>query len=97
MLDARTTHESQGAFIRQLREVLCICGQEMAAIPWATKATECAAHAVCRSAQRLRPIHDRGKRPLAIFGAIPLFADIKVPGMVRKATSVVDQGEGRRC
>jgi site-specific recombinase XerD len=46
----------------------------VAAIPSAAQAPECAAYAFRGSTQRLRPVHDRGKRPLAIFGAVPLFA-----------------------
>ena len=36
------------------------------------KLPECAAYAVRRSTQRLRPIHDRGTGSLAVFGAVPL-------------------------
>ena len=79
-LGAPATRESKGAFLWQLGFILYICGEEVAAIPWAAKARKCAAYAVCRSTQRLRPIHDRGKGAFAVFGSVPLLADIDVPG-----------------
>ncbi len=89
---APATRESKGTVLRQLCFILYICGEEVAAIPWAAQAPEYSADAVRGSTQRLRPVHDRGKRPLAIFGAVPLFADIKVPGMVQGLASVVGEG-----
>jgi hypothetical protein len=50
-LGAPATHESQGTFIRQLRVILYICGEKMAATPWATEARKCAADAIRRSTQ----------------------------------------------
>src|SRR5271157_1478378 len=69
----------------------------MAGIPRAAKASERTAYSVCRSTQRLHPVHDRRTRSFAIFGAVPLLEDIELPEMVRGAASVVGEGEGRRC
>ena len=46
--------------------------------------------------QRLRPVHDRGARSLAVFGAVPLLENVEVPGMVRESAPVVGDGEDRR-
>ena len=72
LLGAPATLESKGAFVRQLGFILYICGEEVAAIPRAAKAAKCAAYAVCRSTQRLRPVHDRGTGSLAAFGSVLL-------------------------
>src|ERR1017187_9116784 len=79
--------------LQQLRFILYICGEEMAAVPWAAEVAQRAPPAVCGSAQRLRPIHDRGARSLATFGALPHLEDIGVSGMVRGAASVVGESE----
>ena len=60
------------------------------------KTAQCAAHAVCRSTPRLRPLHDRGTRSLSAFRPIPLLEDIEVPGLVWRAASIVGAGERRR-
>ncbi len=46
--------------------------------------------------QRLRPVHDRGARSLAVFGPVTLLEDIEVLGLVWRAASVTGAGERRR-
>jgi hypothetical protein len=45
-------------------------------------AAQHATNAVRRSAPQLRPLHDRGVRSLAVFGAVPLLEDIEVFGVL---------------
>src|SRR6266851_7285584 len=97
LLGARATHESEGTVIRQLRFILCICGEEMAAIPWTAQAAVRTAYAIRRSTQLLRPVYDRGAGSFALFGALSLCEDIEVPGVVRRTASLVNEGEDRGC
>lgn len=97
LLGARATRESEGTVIRQLRFILRICGEEMAAIPWTAQSAERTPYAVRRSTQLLRPAYDRGAGSFALFGALSSCEDIEVPGVVRRTASLVDEGEDRRC
>src|SRR5271157_2316682 len=48
----------------------------MAGIPRAAEASERTAYSICRSTQRLHPVHDRRTRSFAVFGAVPLLEDV---------------------